>query len=99
MFSFLLIVFLITGNADVPEKMQAVMRQEAERYTEEIFNKLSEYEYDPELVRLHIIGGGGCLVKNFGKYDESRVKIITDICATAKGYESLYVATEVKRGA
>lgn len=96
---YLIEEFLITGNADVPEKMQAVMRREAERYTEEIFNKLSEYEYDQELVRLHIIGGGGCLVKNFGKYDESRVEIITDICATAKGYESLYVATEVKRGA
>lgn len=37
----------------------------------------------------HIVGGGGCLIRNFGKYDESRVTIEDDICATAKGYEFL----------
>ena len=26
---------------------------------------------------------------NFGEYDPERVEIISDICATAKGYESL----------
>ena len=52
---------------------------------------LSEYEYDPEMVKLHIIGGGGCLIRNFGTYDTDSVEIISDICATAKGYESLYM--------
>ena len=40
-------------------------------------------------MRLYIVGGGGCLVKHFGQYDESRVTILDDICATAKGYEYL----------
>ena len=40
-------------------------------------------------VRLHILGGGGCLVKNFGVYDKDRVEICDDICASAKGYEFL----------
>ena len=40
-------------------------------------------------IRLYIVGGGGCLVKHFGQYDESRVTILDDICATAKGYEYL----------
>lgn len=76
------------------------MKKEAEKYTEEIFEKLSEYEYDSELVMLHIIGGGGCLIRNFGSYDSNSVEIISDICATAKGYESLYLTqTRMKKGA
>ena len=72
------------------------MRREAVRYTKMIFDRLSEYEYDPELVKLHIIGGGGCLIRNFGKYDEASVEIIDDICATAKGYEELYMAQHLR---
>ena len=84
--------FLRNGYAETSERILKVMRAEAEKYTQKIFGKLSEYEYDPELVKLHIIGGGGCLIRNFGKYDTSSVEIISDICATAKGYEDLYIS-------
>ena len=40
-------------------------------------------------MKLHIVGGGGCLVKNFTDFDKKRVYINDDICATAKGYEYL----------
>lgn len=43
-------------------------------------------------MRLYIVGGGGCLIRNFGRYEENRVTIIDDICATAKGYEALALA-------
>ena len=89
--------FLISGTSEVSERIQAVMHREAVKYTEMIFDKLSEYEYDPELVKLHIIGGGGCLIRNFGKYDVASVEIIEDICATAKGYEELYSAQHILR--
>ena len=49
--------------------------------------------HNPDLMRLYIVGGGGCLVKHFGQYDESRVTILDDICATAKGYEYLAFAS------
>ena len=92
--------FLRHGRADVSNRISSVMQMEAEKYTEEIFEKLSEYEYDPEMVKLHIIGGGGCLIRNFGIYDANSVEIITDICATAKGYESLYMTqARVRKGA
>lgn len=92
--------FLRNGTADTSKRILTVMQMEAEKYTAEIFNKLSEYEYDPEMVRLHIIGGGGCLIRNFGAYDPDSVEIITDICATAKGYESLYMTqVRAKKGA
>ena len=92
--------FLRRGTAHSSDRILSVMQREAEKYTEEIFDKLSEYEYDPEMVRLHIIGGGGCLIRNFGKYDTDSVEIISDICATAKGYESLYLTqSRMKKGA
>ena len=56
---------------------------------------LYDHEYSPELMKLHIIGGGGCLIRNFAEVDSSRVKILSDICATAKGYE--YMAEMVLR--
>jgi plasmid segregation protein ParM len=40
-------------------------------------------------MRLYVAGGGGCIVKNFVEFDASRVTIIDDICAAAKGYETI----------
>lgn len=90
--------FLRNGTADTSNRILSVMQTEAEKYTVEIFDKLSEYEYDPEMVKLHIIGGGGCLIRNFGTYDTDSVEIISDICATAKGYESLYMTQPILQG-
>ena len=41
------------------------------------------------LMRLYVVGGGSCILKNFGDYEKDRVIINEDICATAKGYELL----------
>ena len=77
------------GTADIAEKYLKVMQEEAKEYTKEIFERLKIHEYNAETTKLHIVGGGGCLVKNFGEYDKSRVFINDDINATAKGYEYL----------
>ena len=65
----------------------------AKDYVKQVFSKLWEYGYNPDLMKLYIIGGGGCLIKNFAEYDADRVVIIQDICATAKGYEVLALQT------
>lgn len=75
------------GTADIPEKYLAIIRRVAEKYTEDIFAALKKHEYNPDLVRLHIVGGGAAIIRNFGTYDPERVEIIDDICANAKGYE------------
>lgn len=79
--------FLITGRSNIRAEYRQAMQEEAEEYVNGIFAKLVEYDYNPDLMKLYIVGGGGCLVKNFGRYDPERVEIINDICATAKGYE------------
>lgn len=62
----------------------------------DIFATLRKYEYNPDLMRLYVVGGG-CLIRNFGTYDESRVTILDDICATAKGYEYLALMSLKRR--
>ena len=54
-----------------------------------IMRRLREHEYNPALMKLYVVGGGGCLIRNFTEFDPSRVTINDDICATAKGYERL----------
>ena len=81
------------GTADISKPYLDCITSVARRYVADIFATLRRYEYNPDLMRLYIVGGGGCLVKHFGQYDENRVTILNDICATAKGYEYLAFAS------
>ena len=83
------------GTAEIGEKYISVIRRAAGDYVDGIFETLRKYDYDPELVKLHIVGGGACLVKNFCNFDPKRIEINEDICATAKGYE--YLAGQILR--
>ena len=65
----------------------------ARQYAKTIFDTLRRYEYNPDLMRLYVVGGGGCVLRHFGEYDRERVTIIEDICANAKGYEYLAYMT------
>ena len=80
---------LRNGKADIADRFLFTITQTARQYVEGIFRSLREHEYHPDLMRLYIVGGGGCLIRNFGVYDKDRVTVIDDICATAKGYEYL----------
>ena len=77
------------GTADISERYLTAIRETAAEYASGIFRRLREHEYDPELMRLYVVGGGSCILKNFGDYEKDRVIINEDICATAKGYELL----------
>lgn len=77
------------GKADIVDRYLTAIRETAAEYVSGTFRRLREHEYDPELMKLHVVGGGSCLVKNFGDYEKRRVIFNDDICATAKGYELL----------
>ena len=61
----------------------------AREYTESLFRRFREYGYDEKTMSLFIMGGGSCLIRNFGIYDHERVTIFDDIHANARGYEQL----------
>ena len=88
---------LRTGTADIDKEYLETIIATAKEYTAGIFRRLREREYDPKLMKLYVVGGGGCLIKNFAEFDKDKVFINSDICATAKGYE--YLAEQyLKRG-
>ena len=78
---------LTTGTAEIGEDDMKIVREEAEKYVQGIFRRLREHGYDEKTMILYVTGGGGCLIRNFGKTDPERVKFVDDICAAAKGYE------------
>lgn len=86
------------GTADISERYLTAIRETAAEYAAGIFRRLREHEYDPELMRLYVVGGGSCILKNFGDYNKDRVIINDDICATAKGYELLAEQKLHKKG-
>ncbi len=89
--------FLKNGTAGLDPELEDTMKQTAKDYAAQVFRKLREHSYDPRLMRLYVVGGGGCLLKNFWPKDEKRIVINTDICATAKGYEHM-AQLQLKRG-
>ena len=88
---------LCTGTASIPAADIKIIRMIAKEYVEGIFRRLREHGYDEGTMMLYVTGGGGCLVKNFGKVNADRVKFIDDVCAAAKGYEYLAEA-QMKAG-
>ena len=80
---------LRNGTAEIGQKYLNIILKTAKQYADGIFSVLRKYEYNPELMHLFVVGGGGCLIRNFAEYDEKQVTIINDICASAKGYEFL----------
>ena len=77
------------GEADIGKAYLNTIRETAKDYVAGIMRRLREHEYNPELMKLYVVGGGSCLIKNFSELDPARVTINGDICATAKGYELL----------
>lgn len=86
------------GSADIGKPYLDCITSAARQYVADIFATLRKYEYNPDLMRLYIVGGGGCLIRHFGQYDKNRVTIVDDICATAKGYEYLAFSSLRRKG-
>lgn len=51
------------GTADISERYLTAIRETAAEYASGIFRRLREHEYDPELMRLYVVGGGSCILK------------------------------------
>ncbi|MEE1139579.1 MAG: ParM/StbA family protein, partial [Acutalibacteraceae bacterium] len=86
------------GTADIDGQYLDTVVKTAKEYTAGIFRRLREHDYDPKLMKLYVVGGGGCLIRNFADYDANRVIINEDICATAKGYEYMALISLSRNG-
>ena len=86
------------GKADVRDKYLTAIQDCARDYAAGIMKRLREHEYNPDLMRLYVMGGGSCLIRHFVEFDPARVTINSDIHATAKGYERLAEAALRRSG-
>ena len=91
--------FLRYDTAGIDEELEKTMKLTASDYTKKVFRKLREHGYDPWIMKLYVVGGGGCLLKNFFLIDPGKIIISSDICATAKGYEYMAEVQNVTGGA
>ena len=86
-----------SGTARIDAAYLETMVTAAREYTESLFRRFREYGYDAKTMRLFVMGGGSCLIRNFGSYDREKVTLQEDIHANAKGYEQL-AYNQLKRG-
>ncbi len=86
------------GEAEIGPQYLDAIRDSASEYVSGIMRRLREHEYNPDLMKLYVVGGGSCLIKNFASFDPARVTINGDICATAKGYELLAAGALGRKG-
>ena len=79
--------FLRTGTANLARELLDNLTDTVRGYVTGLFDALRVHGYDARLMKLFVMGGGGCLVKHFGKYDPGAVVFVDDLHASAKGYE------------
>lgn len=77
------------GKSNIGKKYFDCITEQVRIYAEKILEVLEKYEYNSELMRLYIAGGGVSIIKNFAELDFENVVLIEDICAAAKGYETI----------
>ena len=80
------------GTVGIDEELEKTMN------AKKVFRKLREHGYDPRIMKLYVVGGGGCLPKNFFPIAPDKIIINSDICATAKGYEFMADVQNVTGG-
>ena len=79
--------FLRTGTANISRELLDNLTVIVCGYVTGLFDALRVHGYDARLMKLFVMGGGGCLMKHFGKYDPDAVVFVDDLHASAKGYE------------
>ena len=79
--------FLRTGTANISRELLDNLTVIVCGYVTGLFDALRVHGYDARLMKLFVMGGGGCLMKHFGKYDPGAVVFVDDLHASAKGYE------------
>ncbi|MDE6626311.1 MAG: ParM/StbA family protein [Lachnospiraceae bacterium] len=93
---------MIKGSDDIPEPYTSIIENEFRKYAQKIYLGIRELGYNMSLTPVIFVGGGAVIMKRFGGVEQGNIRYIEDICANAKGYESLgssYVAMAAKKRA
>ena len=79
--------YLKYGRTDISSEYSTIMDRAAKECVKDIFDVLKEHDFNPDLMKLYVMGGGARLIEKFGEYDPKRTTFNHDIRANAKGFE------------
>ena len=89
--------FLRTKTISLSTEYASALTAIAEKYVSTLFDSLRSHDYDSRIMKLYVVGGGGCLIRNFGHYNQETDIFEDDLKASAKGFEYMAQAVLWKR--
>jgi len=81
--------YIITKRTNLSEEFVKLMDEALTDFATRLFNSLREEGYSLKTTQFIFVGGGACVMKNFGGYEQSNIKYNLDVKANAKGFERL----------
>jgi len=77
-------------SCSIDENAKRIIMEQGKSYVDKLLRNLLESGFDTAAVPVVFLGGGASFVKlHFGKNKTCSMSIITDICANAKGFETI----------
>lgn len=74
------------GKVDLENEYIVLMREEIERYADQVFNSLREYKINLKTTKIIFVGGGAAAMKNFSKIQQKNISYLLDVKANAKRF-------------
>ncbi len=81
--------YIINKETSLGEEFVQLMDEALTDFATRLYNSLREEGYSLKTTQFVFVGGGACVMKNFGGYEQSNIKYNLDVKANAKGYEKL----------
>ncbi len=88
--------YMISHKSSLPDEYIQIMNQEISSFISMVINSLREEKYSLKTTPFVFVGGGAVVMKNFGGFNQNNFSFNTDICANAKGFETLAKITMSK---
>lgn len=83
--------YIVSCNRDIAPRnpYEKIMQDSLKEYTLMIYQLLKEYRINTNITPVIFVGGGGCIMKQFGEQNPDMTDYIVDLTANARGYEFL----------
>ncbi len=90
--------YIITKRTNLGPEFRELMDEALTEFATRVFNSLREEGYSLKTTQFFFVGGGACVMKNFGGYEQSNIRYNLDVKANARGFERLAkIAMEARR--
>ena len=90
--------YIISKRTNLGPEFRELMDEALTDFATRLYNSLREEGYSLKTTQFFFVGGGACVMKNFGGYEQSNIRYNLDVKANAKGFERLAkIALDARR--